>query len=209
MPLEARYILLAAAAWIVGSVPFGWLLARTIKGVNILETGSGSTGATNASRALGTKYFFVVLFLDFLKGAGSVSTGLFIFEDVTLGVLMGAAAILGHMYSVFLRFRGGKGVATGLGVCGFLLPVPTGIALAVFLVVFASFRFISLGSICASAALAASYFAMNVSGAFEETALAVFALAVPVMVIFKHRTNVKRLLNGEEPKFGRPETKQA
>lgn len=207
-PLAASVTLLAG--YFAGSIPFGLLLARAIKGVDLRTIGSGNIGATNASRALGTKWGLVVLVLDALKGGlpAVLLPRLWTADDVTLNQLTavaGLGAVLGHMYSCWLGFRGGKGVATSIGVLLAVSPWGALTTFATFVVVFAVTRFVSLGSVLGAAAFAIhQMIALQPSplGA-ESWPVGAFSLVVPALVIWKHRSNLHRLLNGQEPRFGR------
>jgi glycerol-3-phosphate acyltransferase PlsY len=203
MPEYILYPLLVIAAYLLGSVPFGWLFAKVLKGVDIRETGSGGIGATNAARVLGTKFFFIVFFLDVAKGVSVVTVGCAL-DDLSLTALMGAAVIAGHMFSVYLSFRGGKGVAAGVGVFFALLTIPTAISLGVFFILLGVFRYVSLASISGAAAFAGAFFVFHKDANFTtEPVLAVFVLVAAAMIIFKHRSNIKRILAGEEPRIGK------
>ena len=197
-------------AYLAGSIPFGLILARLLKGVDLRAVGSGNIGATNASRALGTKWGLVVLVLDALKGwlPAALLPGCWSKEPADLALLTagaGIAAILGHMYSVWLGFQGGKGVATALGVLLAVSPYGTLTAFIVFATAFAATRIVSLGSI-----LAATSFAIHQLIALQPQPfsavlwpIATFSLVAPALVIAKHRANIQRLLQGTEPRFGR------
>src|SRR3954468_21916969 len=143
-----------AAAYLAGDLPFGYLVARS-RGVDIFAAGSGNIGATNVGRVLGRKFGLLVFVLDFLKGA--VPTAIATRFDGGadwLPVAAGLAAFVGHMFPVYLRFRGGKGVATGAGVVAVLLPGPTAVAVLVWVTVLAATRYVSLASVLAAVTLA-------------------------------------------------------
>lgn len=186
------------AAYLIGSIPFGFLVARA-RGVDIFRAGSGNIGATNVARVLGRKFGLLVFALDVLKGAFPTLAALRLFNDSRWAVLIGLAAIVGHMFPVFLRFRGGKGVATGFGVVAVLLPAPAFIALGVWFAVVLATRTISLASIVAALTLAIARCA-SVLEPFSETEwpLTAFSLLTAVIVVVKHRANLRRLLNGAE-----------
>jgi acyl phosphate:glycerol-3-phosphate acyltransferase len=196
-------ILAAAAGYLLGSLPFGYMVARS-KGVNIFEVGSKSSGATNVRRVLGSGPGNFVLFLDMLKGSVAagwpllVAWGVIRAFDVpsVLGYVGLAFALLGHSFSCFTRFRGGKGVATGAGGLAVLMPNVAGVAVIVWLLVFFGFRYVSLASIAAalSLPLAAFLFHRNTLGLSVAGAIALF-------VIVRHRTNVVRLLSGTEKRM--------
>jgi glycerol-3-phosphate acyltransferase PlsY len=196
----------AGVGYLVGSLPFGYLVARA-KGVNIFEVGSGNPGATNVRRVLGSGPGGLVLALDAAKGAVAAGWPL----EVTfaqplasqglpqyLAVVGLLFALLGHSFSCFTGFRGGKGVATGAG--GFAVLFPTGmlIALACFFLVIALTRFASLGSMIGAATLPVSAWLLQ-----RSKLLIVVSAAVAVFVVVRHRTNIARLLAGTENRIGR------
>jgi len=192
-------------SYLVGSIPFGWIIAKLVRGVDIRTTGSKNIGATNAARALGKKWFPVVLFLDAAKGAGPALVGRFLLVSFSphLGMAAAAAAILGHMFSVYLKFTGGKAVATGVGVMLSLATYPTLIALGVFIIIFGLLRFISLASLVAAAAIIPAHVLLNRDTFFAGgLPLTVFITVVVLAVFVKHIPNIKRLLAGTEPKVG-------
>ncbi|KAA0218361.1 glycerol-3-phosphate 1-O-acyltransferase [bacterium] len=201
------------AAYLVGSVPFG-LLAGLVRGVDIRLHGSRNIGATNAGRVLGRPWFWIVLILDAGKGASCALAGLALAPQIGTDVALfcGLGAIIGHFFPLYLRFRGGKGVATGLGVVlvlatppGTAVPWPALTALALFLLVLGLVRMVSAGSITAALALPAAYglwLGPSVSDTFYQTRLALLAL-MAVAVVVKHRENLKRILAGTEPRLGK------
>ena len=202
------YFLILLGAYFAGSVPFGLLVARTAKGIDIREHGSKNIGATNVTRVLGIKWGALCFLLDVFKGALPVLLPALL---LTAGdpnrrhwqVAAGLLAILGHMFPIWLGFRGGKGVATALGVVAMLAHVSTAITFGVFFVCFAATRIVSISSIVS--AITFAVLQMNVlwpQPFREETwSLAAFSLAVPMLIIVKHRSNIVRLLRGEEPRF--------
>ncbi len=186
---------LLALSFLLGAIPFGLLIARR-KGVDILSVGSGNIGATNVWRALGPGPGSIVLLLDILKGAVPAFLGKMLLQDDSWSFGLGLTAVLGHSLSPFLKFKGGKGIATG---CGALLgsnPLVGGLCLAVFGIVLLITRFVSLSSICAVLTLAVLGFILKLP-TFVATAYAVMCL----LIIFKHKDNLKRLANGTERKF--------
>lgn len=183
-------------SYVLGSVPTGLWLGLKLRGVDIRQHGSKNIGATNTFRVLGKGLGIATLAGDILKGW--VPVVLFARLDAWeyLPVLCGLAAILGHTFSLFLWFRGGKGVATSTGVFLGLAPVPTLIAGGVFAIVFAATRMVSAGSISAAAALIAAVF-------FIATPVPVRVVAVlaAVLVIVRHHANIRRILKGEESRL--------
>jgi acyl phosphate:glycerol-3-phosphate acyltransferase len=195
-------------AYLIGSLPFGLLIARFVAGVDIRKSGSGNIGATNVARVLGKKLGIAALLLDCLKGALPTLLLPLLLGDseihrLHLAVLSGTSAILGHMFPCWLRFRGGKGVATALGVALALAPLSTGVAFLAFAVCFALTRIVSLSSVLAATAFCGVELYRLLPSPFgEETwSLAAFSTAVPLLIIVRHRSNLVRLLRGSEPKF--------
>jgi acyl-phosphate glycerol 3-phosphate acyltransferase len=194
--------LVAVAAYLVGAVPFGYLVARA-KGVDILRQGSGNIGATNVGRILGRPFGILVFLLDFAKGALPVYVaGALAPADVPPEwpqVTAGIAAFLGHLFPVYLRFRGGKGVATGAGVVAVLAPGPTAGALLVWVTVVAATRYVSLASLTAAAALCALRVAFTPEPwAGPRGVVTGFCLLAAILVAARHRANIGRLLRGNE-----------
>lgn len=187
-------------SYVIGSVPFGVLIARA-RGVDIVKAGSGNIGATNVGRVLGRRFGVLVFVLDFLKGA--VPTAVMAhFWDTTSGVAAGLAAFLGHLFPVYLRFRGGKGVATGFGVVALLLPGPTVVAALTWATVLAVTRYMSLASVLAALALAIVRVLTAPSPfAGDEGILTGFSLLAAALVAVRHRSNFARLARGQENRF--------
>ena len=207
-------LLLIPLAYIVGSIPFG-LIVGLAQGVDPRKAGSGNIGATNVGRLLGGKFFALVFSLDLLKGFGpTVAAAILLHghprsrEDYLLWLLIGFAAIAGHMCSIFLSFKGGKGVATGCGVALGVFPyftIPALIAVAVFLAVFFGTRIVSLASIIGAIVVPIAYIAMgllmhwDITG--EQLPLLIFSILLCVLLIYRHRGNIARLRAGTENRF--------
>lgn len=203
-------LLILVGAYLAGSLPFGLIVARLAKGIDIREHGSKNIGATNVTRVLGAKWGALCFVLDVLKGALPVLLPSVMLAAVGpnpthLLVAAGLLAILGHMFPIWLGFRGGKGVATALGVVAIFAPIPTAISFGVFVGCFAATRIVSISSITAAVtfAVAQMYFLWPQPFRAETWSIASFSLAVPTLIIVKHRSNIVRLLRGEEPRFGR------
>ena len=196
-------VLLAVAAFFTGSIPFGYLVAKS-KGIDIRTVGSGNIGATNVSRALGKSAALVVFALDVLKGLIPCLAARALITD-PIGELpaklvwfgIGVAALLGHIFCPWLRFKGGKGIATGLGVLLATAPVVGGLAFGVWLVTVLLTSYVSLASICAAIAL--PFLGWFVPGEPKEMVPAYVLIAA--FLIYKHRDNIKRLRGGTESKF--------
>jgi len=185
---------LVAGSYLLGSIPTGYWLGLAWKGVDVRNLGSGNLGATNVLRVLGPGPGLLTLALDIFKGLIPVLISERLFpHELTLAILTGLSAIVGHTASIFVRFRGGKGVATTAGVFAALLPIPTLAAVAVFAVVFGSTRYVSLGSLLGASTLAISSFVFAI-----PRSLSWAAVLVAVYVIWTHRGNIRRLANGTE-----------
>jgi glycerol-3-phosphate acyltransferase PlsY len=185
----------------VGSIPTSYILGKKIKKIDIREHGSGNVGATNALRVLGTKYGIIALILDMAKGAIPVFIGkYFAFSDPWL-IIIALTAILGHIFTIFLNFKGGKGVATSAGVFIALAPLSVGIALVVFIITVWLTRFVSLGSILAAITLFISELIINIQNGFQAKEILVLVFVISVFIIVKHKSNIQRLLAGNENKL--------
>nr|WP_246525328.1 glycerol-3-phosphate 1-O-acyltransferase PlsY [Geomobilimonas luticola] len=191
-----KEILLVIGAYLVGSVPTGLLLAKALGGVDIRTTGSGNIGATNVYRTLGKKVGIMTLVGDCLKGAIPVVIAQQMGLSVEWSAAVGAAAFLGHVYTIFLGFKGGKGVATALGVFLAMAPLAVLCALAVFIVVILTWRYVSLASISAAATMPIFILLLG-----NPPPIVVMTLLISALVIYKHRENIDRLRNGTESKF--------
>jgi len=186
-------------AYILGSIPFGYLIVRWQRGIDVRATGSGSIGATNVMRNLGVLGFVATFILDAGKGLLAVQlASKMTFEDPTLVAAAAFAAVLGHCYPIWLGFRGGNGVATGVGVFIAIAPWQVVVVLAIFAVVVAIWRYISLGSIVATAA-----FPVLVHFMKHPPIQVVFGAAgAAIVIIGRHHANIARLFNGTEHKVG-------
>lgn len=221
------YLIFAPAilgAYLLGSIPFGVLIAR-IHGKDLRAIGSGNIGATNVARALGKKWAYICFALDVLKGmipmlvtmpfATPISAHSDEFILHLLWLAVGCAAIIGHIFPIYLKFKGGKGVSTSFGVALGLWPYYTIcalIAIAVWIAVVLIWRYVSLASIAASVTFPlALILAIVIKPGWEFTALwplVIAATAIPLMVIIRHRENIKRLLAGTESKIREAKNKQ-
>jgi len=182
--------------YLAGSVPFAFLLARRA-GIDVRVAGSGNVGAANVLRTTGTGRAVTVMLLDVAKGAAAVLIVSLAAGGASIAALTGAAAIVGHIYPVWLRFHGGKGVAVAAGVFSILTPVATGIAAALFLVTVWLTRYVSLGSIAATLVLPPVAW-----WAGAPDAVVASACGAGVLILFRHRANLRRLYSGTERRMG-------
>ncbi len=189
-------VLVIVAAYFCGSLPTGVWLGRRA-GVDVRRSGSGNIGATNVARTAGLRPALLTLLGDIAKGLLPTLVGRMLWGDALLVALVALAAFFGHIFSVFLHFSGGKGVATGFGVCLALAPGPAALALVVFAGLALATRYVSLASMAAAGALPVASVAMT-SPAPTTAATAVIAITI----IARHHENIARLLRGTEPKFG-------
>lgn len=227
--------------YLIGGIPFGYLVTRWKTGQDIRQQGSGNIGATNVGRVLGLHYFLLVFFLDFCKGALPVLGALMLRERIAppatfLPEVVGFAAILGHVFPIYLHMRGGKGVATTMGVLVCLAPVATLVGLAAWSILVLATRMISVGSIGFATALVLTHF-LRTPEPFSTTvrfvpldspshkvpglaiellepvwpnlALSTVILLVAVLVVARHLGNIRRIVAGTEPRIRMPWTKEA
>ncbi len=206
LPYLLIYIIIA---YLLGSVPMSVWVGKLFYQIDIREHGSGNAGANNTIRVLGFKAGLPVLLVDVLKGWLAVSLPVFIngqFEVGTsmegssmlnLQLLLGVMALLGHIFPVFAGFRGGKGVATLLGVCLAVLLYPTLLALVVFIIVLFSFKIVSLSSMSAGVSLPVL---TVITGDSQQTQLIIFTIILAVIILITHRNNIRRIIKGEEGK---------
>lgn len=209
------YVLTAVVAYLLGSIPTGYLVARA-KGIDIRKVGSGNIGATNAFRVLGRPAGIFVLAVDALKGwlavrvAGPLILGQFVSgetpgnQPVVVALVASIFAVLGHNYTCWLGFKGGKGIATSAGVLTALVPWALLIILGVWIVLFLVTRYVSIGSIAASATLPFATWLTT-----QDWTLTIVTGAMGVLAIYKHKGNIERLLNGTEPRFGQKKAQEA
>jgi len=193
-------VAIVALSYVLGSVPFGLLVAKLLSKQDVRRVGSGNVGATNVVRAAGKSAGAITLLLDAGKGylAVALAQTVSASPQATLPLVAGLAALLGHCFSLFLRLKGGKGVATGLGIFLRICPACALIALAVFAICAAITRFVSAGSIAAAASAPVSLAILSRS--YQQTA---FAIAVATLIIIRHRANISRLIHGTELRLGR------
>lgn len=214
MFLLATIIILS---YLVGSIPTSIIISKAVKGIDIRNYGSGNAGGTNVMRVLGWKHGILVIFLDALKGAIAVVLiarlhygvlpfqNISPFDDFTLvQIIAGISAVIGHIWTVFAGFKGGKGIATALGMLLMIITVDMLVAVGIFLIVVSISRYVSLGSIISAMAVPLSMiFRENILHTHIEgyNTLLPFVIGVSLLVIFTHRKNLVRLLNGTENKL--------
>lgn len=201
-PLRIAIVLITA--YLLGSIPFGYLIVRARAGADIRETGSGGTGATNVSRRAGKGAGVLTLILDALKGVAAILIGRLILGE-SFGAITGAAilVIMGHMFPIWLGFRGGKGVATGVGVFLVLAPLALVGAGVIFLAIVILTRYVSLGSITAAATIPLFVWLQHglIRPVTNIGATMCAAVITASLIIFAHRSNIQRLAQGTESKF--------
>lgn len=214
-----RSIAVIVVAYFLGSIPFGYLIVRATQGADVRETGSGGTGATNVSRRAGKTAGVVTLLLDALKGVAAVAIakvilGLPVFNEAAPSgaslesaywwlAAAAIAVIVGHIFPVWLRFRGGKGVATGVGVFLMLTPLAVALAGVIFVLVVLRTRYVSLGSMLAAVAIPLFVLLGNafVQPVDHLMPILSVAMAGAMLIMFAHRENIRRLISGAENKF--------
>jgi len=213
MPVPAVIIIVAVVSYFIGSIPFGYITVRVLKGIDVRTVGSKNVGATNVMRVAGKAIGFSVLAADILKGvvavlvvgglSGPLMAGGEISDALRTGfaIAAGAGAITGHVFTVFLRFKGGKGVATGLGVVLSIMPIAGIVALAAFIVIVAVTRYVSLGSCLAAVILVITQICFNADPFGAGASVTVFSAIVAMVVLLRHTANIKRLLAGSENKL--------
>lgn len=202
MRTQLRLLLVVIIAYLIGSIPFGYLIVRAKGGGDVRDTGSGGTGATNVSRRAGKAAGVVTLILDALKGAIAVIIAQLILkgDDTTwLPAAAAIAVIAGHVFPVWLRFRGGKGVATGVGVFLVLAPLAVLFAGVIFVTVVALTKYVSLGSILAAATVPLFVWLFVLEVDLRPVLAA--SITGALLILFAHRGNIARLLGGTEPRI--------
>lgn len=200
--MEVKLIIFLIIAYFMGSIPTGVVIGKNFKGIDIREHGSKNTGATNAYRVLGLQYGIIVLLADVLKGYLPIFLASLAGITGWQLILVGLVTIVGHTLSIFLKFKGGKGVATSLGVFLYLVPNIVLILVVVFILIAFSTKYVSLASISAAGLFPILVMFMPVDEELGKWNIFGFALIIALFVIFKHRSNIQRLLHGNENKFG-------
>ncbi len=208
-PIFLSYLIAAGIGYLLGSCPNGYIVSRA-RGVDIRKHGSGNIGATNVLRVLGKKWGYLVFALDAFKGFAAVRIafaigGAILVGDTQrdlVGIVGGLACILGHTFPVWLGFRGGKGVATSAGVLLGLMPVAMFSVLAVWLLLFQFTRYVSVASIGGAVALPIFVIVYLRLGMLTGASLLPFSILIAGVVVWRHRSNMQRLLQGKEQRFG-------
>ena len=201
---------LLVGSYLLGSIPFGYLAGRLV-GIDIRQAGSGNVGATNVVRVLGKGYGYPVFALDFLKGFGAVKISMLMApgqpsewnSPEIVGILEAMSSILGHLYPPWLTFKGGKGVATSAGALLALTPVATLIGIAIWIIVFWLTRYVSLASITAAVVLPIVILLVSSQDQNKRKPLVYSSACLAAVVIWRHRSNLSRLMRGTEPRFTR------
>jgi glycerol-3-phosphate acyltransferase PlsY len=208
MTVAAAYALIVVAAYLLGSIPFGLLVSK-FRGVDIRQHGSGNIGATNIWRVLGRKWGLLTFFCDGAKGWLAVVLGMWIgahfpnaFRDHSFaGIVAAIGCVLGHNFPMWLNFKGGKGVATSLGVIIGMMPLASAIVFIIWGIVLKASGYVSLASIVAASALPVVVIGLTFAGWLHGWANFYFACAAALLVIVRHRDNINRLLAGTESRF--------
>ncbi len=190
-------LIFSVLAFLSGSIPFGYFVAKS-RGVDIKNTGSGNIGATNVFRSVGKLYGILVLLLDMIKGILPVFIYMYVINNTIYPGIVALFAILGHIFTPWLGFKGGKGVATTVGVFLMLSPISMLISLVVWLLIFLTTKYVSLASILLSITLPLTYFLLHRSNI--DFSILALALLLTVIIFLTHTGNIKRLLKGKERK---------
>jgi glycerol-3-phosphate acyltransferase PlsY len=200
--LSIANILLVCGAYLLGSIPFGLVLAKFFGGADVRKAGSGNIGATNVARVVGPAAGVLTLILDAAKGAVAVlAAARFSNESAAWMMIAGFSALVGHCYPVWLKFKGGKGVATAAGMFLALCPWALVCAVILFVLVVAYWRYVSLGSISAAAAMPLLTHFLWAPHHAPPLVITIGTLAAVLLIIYKHKGNIRRLMDGVEPKF--------
>lgn len=203
-------LLIALVSYLVGSIPSGYIAGR-IAGVDIRTVGSGSIGATNVTRALGKRYGYPVFIVDFAKGLGAVGIATMIGRYLSmppnshqlLQIVAGVFCVIGNAFPVWLRFRGGKGIATSAGVLFGLMPLIALVGVIVWVVTFQITRYVSVASIAATIALPITVLVVTYFKQTNEYLMLYLTICLAALVILRHRSNLSRLMRGTEERFRR------
>ena len=205
-----KFLAVALVSYLLGSIPAGYLAGR-IAGIDIRKVGSGNIGATNVTRTLGRRYGYPVFLVDFAKGALAVCVSVLLGWHVEpkprsseiYGIVGAVFCVLGHVFPVWLRLKGGKGVATSAGALFGLMPLAALIGVAVWVLTFEVTRYVSVASVTAAVILPFAVLGLAYAGHTNGLELFYVSLCLAVVVVFRHRSNLSRLVQGTEPRFKR------
>ena len=202
-PDAARYAAVLALSYVFGSVPWGYMLLQWRRGVDIRDYGSGRIGMSNVLRTGGGKFAAVVLLLDFGKGVLAVVLARQIIDATAGEVAAGLAVLAGHNWPVFLGFRGGRGIATGLGSLTLMVPIAAGIGALSFLAITLTSRYLSLGSVLGVVITCLSILGLGLAGVYSS-GYTVYGCCTAAIIIWQHRDNIRRIREGKERRLGQP-----
>ena len=191
------------AAYLIGAIPFGFLIGK-MRGVDVRTVGSKNIGATNVFRTVGKKWGLLAFFCDVMKGLVPTLVAKTLYAETVpeMPILVSIACVVGHMLTPYMKFRGGKGVATAFGALIALMPATVGMAFALFAIVFACSHYISLGSCTAATALAIAVWIPFLDHAgYKDLPLCILVTLIAAFIVWKHRSNIGRLVRGEENKI--------
>jgi acyl-phosphate glycerol 3-phosphate acyltransferase len=189
-------VVLMIVAYILGSIPNALWIGKVFRGIDVREHGSKNTGSTNAARVLGAKLGILTLILDISKGAIPTLIATMLLDSSISVILVGICAILGHSFSIFMKFKGGKAVATTVGVFIVLVPGAILLAAVIFFLVFGITRYVSLSSMIGAISLPIWIILF-----YKNIPLTIFGIIIAILIIVRHKSNIQRLLNGTESKF--------
>jgi acyl-phosphate glycerol 3-phosphate acyltransferase len=189
-------VVLMIVAYILGSIPNALWIGKVFRGIDVREHGSKNTGSTNAARVLGAKLGILTLILDISKGAIPTLIATMLLDSSISVILVGICAILGHSFSIFMKFKGGKAVATTVGVFIVLVPGAILLAAVIFFLVFGITRYVSLSSMIGAISLP-----IWIMIFYKNIPLTIFGIIIAILIIVRHKSNIQRLLNGTESKF--------
>lgn len=189
-------VVLMIVAYILGSIPNALWIGKVFKGIDVREHGSKNTGSTNAARVLGAKLGILTLILDISKGVIPTLIATMLLDSSISVILVGICAILGHSFSIFMKFKGGKAVATTVGVFIVLVPGAILLAAVIFFLVFGITRYVSLSSMIGAISLP-----IWIMIFYKNIPLTIFGIIIAILIIVRHKSNIQRLLNGTESKF--------
>jgi acyl phosphate:glycerol-3-phosphate acyltransferase len=202
------YFAVALLSYLIGSIPAGYLVGR-YAGVDIRRVGSGNIGATNVLRVLGKPFGYGVFLFDFLKGVAAVRLSILIINRVHAGheqaelvaIAAGVLCVIGHVYPIWLRFKGGKGVATSVGVLFGLMPLAALMVMVIWLIIFQITKYVSIASVIAALALPFTVLALVHIKKTNSMTLVYFSICLTLVIVWRHRSNLSRLMKGTEQSF--------